>query len=126
MKSSFFSILLFIILVAFLTYADISFKNLCNDIIEMCDELEDTMKAQSKEENFETAMKIFNLLQDRGNIASIYINHIDYDVMLTEALKLTVYIENDDISESEASLHSLKFSTTHMKELQIPDFKNIF
>lgn len=126
MKSSFFSILLFIILVAFLTYADISFKNLCNDIIEMCDELEDTMKAQSKEENFETAMKIFNLLQDRGNIASIYINHMDYDVMLTEALKLTVYIENDDISESEASLHSLKFNTMHMKELQIPDFKNIF
>ena len=126
MKNSLFSILIFLILIAFLTYADISFKNLCNDIVDMCDEMEDTIKAKSKEENFEDAMKIFNLIQNKGGIAAVYINHVDYDVMLNEALKLTVYIENDDMSESEASLHLLKFSTKHMKELQVPNIENIF
>ena len=39
------------------------------------------------------------MIQDRGAIAAIYINHMDYDVMLNEALKLSVYLENDDIAK---------------------------
>ena len=103
-----------------------NFKNLCSDVIEMCDEMEESLNYSTKEENFENAMEIFNLIQDKGKIAAIYINHVDYDVMLNEALKLTVYIEKDDSSEAEASLHLLKYSTEHMKELQVPKMENIF
>ncbi len=126
MKNSLFSIFLFILLLGFLTYTDISFKNLCTDVINMCDSMEESINYSTKEKNFEDAMAIFNLIQDKGNIASIYINHMDYDVMLNEALKLTVYIEKDDSSESETSLHLLKYSTEHMKELQVPKIENIF
>ncbi|MDU4324165.1 MAG: DUF4363 family protein [Clostridium celatum] len=126
MKNSLFSIFLFILLLGFLTYTDISFKNLCTDVINMCDEMEKSIDYSTKEKSFEDAMAIFNLIQDKGSIASIYINHMDYDVMLNEALKLTVYIEKDDSSESEASLHLLKYSTEHMKELQVPKIENIF
>ena len=126
MKNSLFSIFLFILLLGFLTYTDISFKNLCTDVINMCDEMEKSIDYSTKEKSFEDAMAIFNLTQDKGSIASIYINHMDYDVMLNEALKLTVYIEKDDSSETEASLHLLKYSTEHMKELQVPNIQNIF
>ena len=126
MKNSLFSIFLFIILLGFLTYTDISFKNLCSEVIDMCEEMETTMKSSSKEENFKNAMDIYDLIQDKGKFAAIYINHVDYDVMLNEALKLTVYIEIDDPSESEASLHLLKSSTEHMKKLQVPNIENIF
>ena len=126
MKNSLFSILLFILLLGFLTYTDISFKNLCSDVIEMCDEMEKSLSYSTKEENFEDAMAIFNLIQDKGKIAAIYINHVDYDVLLNEALKLTIYIEKDDPSESEASLHLLKYSTENMKDLQVPNIENIF
>ncbi|MBX9137252.1 MULTISPECIES: DUF4363 family protein [unclassified Clostridium] len=126
MKNSLFSIFLFILLLGFLTYTDISFKNLCTDVINMCDEMEKSIDYSTKEKSFEDAMAIFNLIQDKGSIASIYINHMDYDVMLNEALKLTVYIEKDDSSETEASLHLLKYSTEHMKELQVPNIQNIF
>ena len=81
----------------------------------------------SKEENFEKAMDIYNLIEDKGKLAAIYVNHLDYDVMLNEALKLTVYIEKEMITgESDASLHLLKSSTEHMKELQVPNIENIF
>ena len=126
MKNSIISYCIFIVLIAFLTYADINFKHLCTDIIDMCDEMEETLDTSSKEENFNNAMDIFNLIQTKGSLASIYINHVDYDVMLNEALKLTVYIEKDDESETEASLHLLKFSTEHMKKLQVPNIANIF
>ena len=126
MKNSLFSILLFILLLGFLTYTDISFKNLCSNVIEMCDEMENSLSYSTKEENFEDAMAIFNLIEDKGKIAAIYVNHVDYDVLLNEALKLTIYIEKDDPSESEASLHLLKYSTENMKELQVPNIENIF
>ena len=126
MKNSLFSIFLFIILLGFLTYTDISFKNLCSEVIDMCEEMETTMKSSSKEENFKNAMDIYDLIQDKGKFDAIYINYVDSDVMLNEALKLTVYIENDDPSESEASLHLLKSSTEHMKKLQVPNIENIF
>lgn len=126
MKNSLFSIFLFVILLGFLGYTDISFKNLCSEVVDMCEEMETNMTSLSKEENFRNAMEIYNLIQDKGKIASIYINHVDYDVILNEALKLTVYIENDDSSESEAALHILKSSTEHMKELQVPNIENIF
>ena len=126
MKNSLFSIFLFVLLLAFLTYTDISFKNLCSNVIQMCDEMEESLDYSSKEKNFQDAMEIFNLIQDKGKIPSIYMNHVDYDVMLNEALKLTVYIEKDDSSEAEASLHLLKYSTKHMKELQVPRMENIF
>lgn len=126
MKNSLLSILLFILLLGFLAYADISFKNLCSNVIEMCDEMENSINYSNKEENFEDAMEIFNLIEDKGKIAAIYINHVDYDVLLSEALKLTVYIEKDDSSEAEASLHLLKYATEHLKKLQVPNIENIF
>ena len=126
MKNSLFSILLFVLLLSFLTYTDISFKNLCSNVIEMCDEMENSLSYSTKEENFEDAMAIFNLIEDKGKIAAIYVNNVDYDSLLNEALKLTIYIEKDDSSETEASLHLLKYSTEHMKELQVPKIENIF
>lgn len=88
--------------------------------------MEDTILTDDKEVSFQKAIDLFNMIQDRGSIAAIYINHVDYDVILNEALKLSIYIDNEDLSESEASLHLLKSSTEHMKELQIPNIKNIF
>ena len=58
MKNSLFSIFLFVLLLGFLTYTDISFKNLCSDVIEMCDEMEESLNYSTKEENFENAMEI--------------------------------------------------------------------
>ena len=63
MKNSLFSIFLFIILLGFLTYTDISFKNLCSEVIDMCEEMETTMKSSSKEENFKNAMDIYDLMK---------------------------------------------------------------
>lgn len=126
MKNSLISICIFIVLIGFLLYADISFKNLCTDIIHICDIMEDTIENSDQETNFKISMDLFNMIQKRGSIAAIYINHIDYDVLLNEALKLNVYIQEDDSAEAAASLHLLKYNTMNMKELQVPNIQNIF
>lgn len=126
MKNSLISIFIFLVLISFLFYSDMKFKNLCTETINDCEFLEYGLSSENKEESFQAAMIIFNRLDEQNIIPSIYINHLDYDVLLNEALKLTVYIEEDDMSEASASLHLLKFAAQHIKDLQVPDLKNIF
>ena len=126
MKNSLISIFIFLVLISFLFYSDMKFKNLCTETINDCEFLEYGLSSENKEESFQAAMIIFSRLDEQNIIPSIYINHLDYDVLLNEALKLTVYIEEDDMSEASASLHLLKFAAQHIKDLQVPDLKNIF
>ena len=126
MKNSLISIFIFLVLISFLFYSDMKFKNLCTETINDCEFLEYGLSSENKEESFQAAMIIFSRLDEQNIIPSIYINHLDYDVLLNEALKLTVYIEEDVMSEASASLHLLKFAAQHIKDLQVPDLKNIF
>ena len=47
-------------------------------------------------------------------------------MIVNECLKLCIYIEERDISEALASLHLIKYSVTHLKDLQKVNIKNIF
>ena len=126
MKNSLISIFIFLVLISFLFYSDMKFKNLCTETINDCEFLEYGLSSENKEESFQAAMIIFSRRDEQYFIPSIYINHLDYDLLLYEALKLTAYIEEDDMSEASASLHLLKFAAQHIKDLQVPDLKNIF
>ena len=126
MKNSVISIFIFLVLISFLYYSDTKFRELCTDTVNDCEMLEYELSKENKEANFETAMAIFSRLDEGDIIPSIYVNHIDYDALLNEALKLTVYIQEDDLSEAAASLHLLKFTTRHIKDLQTINLKNIF
>lgn len=126
MKNSIISIFLFLVLVSFLFYTDIKFKNLCTETINDCELMEYEITPENKDKNFKDSITIFTRLDDENIIPSIYVNHLDYDTLLNEALKLSVYIEQGDIAEAETALHLLKFNAEHLKELQIPNLKNIF
>ena len=90
MKNSLISIFIFLVLISFLFYSDMKFKNLCTETINDCEFLEYGLSSENKEESFQAAMIIFSRLDEQNIIPSIYINHLDYDVLLHEALKLTV------------------------------------
>lgn len=126
MKNSIISISLFLLLVGFLFYADNKFKNLCTDITEICTNMEDKLTTGNQEDNFKEAMELFKMIDEKGAIAAIYINHVDYDQILNEALKLSIYIEQYNSSEADASLHLLKYNSQHMRDLQVPKLENIF
>lgn len=126
MKNSIISISIFLLLVSFLFYADNKFKNLCTDIIEICTEMEDKLTTGNQQDNAKEAMDLFNMIDEKGHIAAIYINHIDYDQMLNESLRLSIYIEQYNSSEAASSLHLLKYNSQHMRDLQLPKLENIF
>lgn len=126
MKAPLFSILLFIILVGFIFYADRNLVDLCNDVVLYSLEIEDIIEENNKTLAIEKSMELVNLLQQESNIAPVYVNHQDYDNLVNEALKLCLYIKQDDTSETQASLHILRYNADNMKHLQKLCIENIF
>lgn len=126
MKNTYFSILLFLILVGTLFFLNSKFIKLCNTVIEKCNVIEELLNTDETELSYNYSKDLLNLIIDEADVPAIYLNHLDYDVLKNDALKLTVYIKSDDKSESLATLHTLRSTAEHLKELQSPNLKNIF
>lgn len=88
--------------------------------------MEDKLTTADQQDNFKRSMDLFKMIDKKGDIASIYINHVDYDQILNESIKLSIYIQQYDSSEASASLHLLKYNSEHLRDIQIPKLQNIF
>ena len=126
MKNTYISILLFFILVITLFFLNTKFINLCDKVIEECNVIEDLLDKNDKETSYIYSKDLLTLIIDEADIPAIYLNHVDYDLLKNDALKLTVYIKSEDKSESLATLHTLRSTAEHLKELQTPNLKNLF
>lgn len=126
MKNSVISVLLFIVLVFSLLFLNNEFVSLCDDIIMKCEEIEVLLDDKNELLAYETSVKLLEFIKERDSIPAIYLNHADYDFLMNESLKLSLYIEGDDKAESLATLHVLRYNAEHLKNLQKPDIKNLF
>lgn len=125
-KSPIISILLFILLFAFLIYADRALVQLCQDVSSYCIEIEKLLEIEDENIAYEKAVELLHVLKEDGNIAPVYVNHQDYDALINEALRLSLYIKGKDHSEALASLHILRYGANNMKNLQKTNLSNIF
>ena len=126
MKNTYISILLFLALVGALFFLNSKFIKLCDIVIAECNTIEELLDNGEKELSYNYSKDLLNKIIDEADIPAIYLNHVDYDLLKNDALKLTVYIKSDDKSESLATLHTLRSTAEHLKELQKPNLKNIF
>lgn len=125
MKNSIISILLFIALIIGLLFLNHKFTSLCTDVIEKCERIEILLDEKEDFLAYEESVKLLNYIKDKSDIPALYLNHLDYDLLINESLKLSLYIKGNDKSESLATLHLIKYSAEHLKELQNPNIKNI-
>lgn len=125
MKSTYTSILLFIILFAIIFYLDNDFISLCDEIITRCESIEIHLKNNTKDIAYTESVDLLEYIKSESDIPAVYLSHIDFDSLLNESLKLSLYIEKQDDSEAFASVHILRYNAEHLKELQKPTIKNI-
>nr|WP_259678947.1 DUF4363 family protein [Clostridium chauvoei] len=117
--------MLFILLVGGIFYLDSNFVSLCDEIMVKCEEIENSIDENDKVTAYDDAVSLLNIIQEKNAIPAIYLNHIDYDMLMNESLKLSLYIKGNDKAESLSSLHLLRYGAEHLKDLQKPNFKNI-
>ena len=125
MKNTIISIFLFIVLIIGLFFLNNKFVNLCNEIILRCDLIEESLNNYEEDKAYTDAVALIELIKEEADVPAIYLNHVDYDVLKNDALKLSLYIRGDDRAESLATLHAVRSTAEHLRDLQTPNFKNL-
>ena len=125
MKNTYISFILFSLLIAVLFFLNYKFTDLCDEIVLSCDDIEVLLNDYDEESAYEKSVNLLNLITEKADIPAIYLNHVDYDLIKNDFLKLSLYIRGDDRAESLATLHALRSTAQHLKELQSPNLKNL-
>lgn len=125
MKNTYISIFLFIALVVGLFFLNNKFVSLCNEVIIRCDDIEEFLNSYDENNAYDYSVALIDLIIDEADVPAIYLNHVDYDMLKNDALKLSLYIRGEDRAESLATLHSLRSTAEHLRDLQTPNIKNL-
>lgn len=125
MKNTILSIGLFIILFICLFFADKSLVSTCNEVATKCEEIEILLNNKDNDKAYEQSVDLLRLMEKDGSIASIYVNHLDYDGLINESLRLCIYIKAKNPGEALASLHVLRYGARNMKDIQKTNLKNL-
>lgn len=125
MKNTYISIFLFIALVVGLFFLNNKFVSLCNEVILRCDYIEEFLNAYDEDKAYDDSVALIDLIIEEADVPAIYLNHVDYDMLKNDALKLSLYIRGEDRAESLATLHSLRSTAEHLRDLQTPNIKNL-
>lgn len=126
MRNALLSLFLFIAVMIAVFFFNDSIINLCDNITDKGNEIAFCIMEDDLETSYYLSNELINLLESKYILTSVYLNHNDFDNLLNESLKLSIYILNDDRSEAMASLNLLKYNVKHIRNLQIPKIENIF
>ena len=100
MKNSIISIVLFLCTMVLVFFLNNSLIQLCDEVHQRADVMEETILNGDLESAFEHSMDLVDLLKEKNFEASIYITHEYFDTLVDEA-----YLEvNNEIYELTVSL----------------------
>lgn len=126
MKTTITSCSLFLVLLSFIIYSDYRFDSLCNNIDKQCSDIIEHIEDNNFSQAYAETIEIINQLDDSNLMASVYINHNDYDVLNIEAIRLSTYLYTEDRSNSLTTAFLLKKYTKDINDLNSVHIKNIF
>lgn len=126
MRNAVISLGIFIAIMCGVLFLNNSILNLCDNITAKSNEIGFALMNDDLETSYYLSNELINLLQEKDFQSSIYLNHADFDDILNEAIKLSIYILNEDRTESMASLSVLQYNIQHVRNIQIPKLENIF
>lgn len=125
MKNTVISVILFALVMSFVAYCDYSLNNLTNYIEKQTTEIDDLLKNENYTKAYETSNKLTKEIKQKRMLLSIYVNHCDFDNIINESIRLTNYIKNKDVSESNVSVRILYNLSDNINTLHKPNIENI-
>ena len=96
MKNTIISIIIFLSLLGFVTYANSSLNKLCTTIKKDTKEIYFLIEKDNWNEAYSKSNDLIKNINDKNLILSIYLNHNDFDEILDEAIELSLYIHGKE------------------------------
>ena len=125
MRTTFISAVLFLCLILFITFADFKLQKLYNNISSESDIIEDLLDENEWDQAYDKTEALILDIKKENLLSSVYVNHMDFDNINNEAIKLCLFIQCKDISESHVSANLLKSYANCTRQLNRFSLKNI-
>lgn len=125
MRNTIISIIIFFALLGFVSYADNSLQDLCYNISIASEEIEYLISEEHWDDAYVRTIDLVNKIKDKNTIASIYLNHSDFELLVNEAVKLSLYVKLHDPIESNISVYILRSYANSSFRLNKTNIENI-
>ena len=126
MRNTIISVIIFLSLLGFVAYVNSSLMKLCNYVYIESENIELLIDSGEWKDAYTLTVDLINEIKKTDLLASVYLNHCDFDNLLNEALKLSLYVKCENDAESHVSVHLLKYSADNIKNLHKFAIENIF
>ena len=126
MKNTLITIALFLSLFGFIYYSHKTLIDVCIHVEEHCSDIETALDKKDMSSAYKYSLEIKDLLEEKSTQIATYVNHTDINNLNNEVILLSQYIKKDEISESYASVHVVKYSCKYIRDLETISIKNIF
>lgn len=125
MKTNFISAILFLCVLGFIFFADSKLQRLYNNISSESKTIENLIDDDNWEEAYYKTVTLLEDIDKESLISSVYVNHTEFDNLTNEAIKLCLFIQCRDISQSHVSANLLKSSAEAIRNLNELNLKNV-
>lgn len=125
MRNIIISIILFTSVFSVVVFANKQLETLCDSVIESCEKIENYIDSDNYKDAYDECVSLLNSLQKENFVSSIYVNHMDLDTITNQVVSTSLRLKCKEKCEALASIHVVKYSSSMLKELQKPNFKNI-
>ena len=125
MRTTIISVILFLSLLSFISFADFKLQKLYNTISSESDIIEDLIDEDEWDKAYDKTKDLLEDIQKESLLSSVYVNHTDFDNLTNEAIKLCLFIQCRDNAQSHVSANLLKSSADNIKDLNRLSLKNI-
>ena len=125
MRNTIISIVIFFALLGFVSYADKSLQDLCYNVSVASEEIEDLISVEDWDNAYARTIDLLDEIKEKNTIASIYLNHSDFEILVNESVKLSLYVRLHDPIESTVSVHLLRNYANSSFRLNKTNIENI-
>lgn len=133
MKKTFFSALLFFVIIGFVLFSHNFLIKFCENILIYCDNIQENLNSiENNHLEYENnpyllskSEELENYITSNYSIVSLYLNHETIDSLYIDSLSLNEFLKTQDISQSLSMLSSIKAKTQIIIELQKVNLQNI-
>ena len=125
MRNTIISIVIFFALLGFVSYADNSLQDLCYNVSLASEEIEYLISEEHWDTAYVRTVDLVNEIKEKNTIASIYLNHSDFEILVNESVKLSIYVRLHDPVESTISVHLLRNYANSSFRLNKTNIENI-
>ena len=125
MKNTIVSIILFITVIGFVSFAHNELIDLCDAINMDSERIEELINEDNWDKAYEESVSLLSKLKDESLVSSIYINHVELDQLVDNTVLVTVNVKCKSKNDALASLHVVKYNSNRIKEMQNPKLRNI-